>query len=307
MTPATAATSRTAIYRDVVREISVNLAMAVPAIRRLRLSRPRNSSAFDGSVDLLDRYAFHGLSEIERLVRPVRGRSVIEFGPGDHLAAGLSMLAAGASRYASIDRFVPDYSSPAAKRWYAGVHAAWAERFPEHPWPQGLCPDDFPESYADRVTTFSQGVEGNEVGRDGATYDIVTSWQVGEHVRDIRSFAELTARLLAPGGVAVHRVDFGPHGCWRRYEDPLTFLHFAPPLWQAMSSNRGSPNRRRHHEFLAAFSAAGLAVTCCGARSFDAGVVDVKKLSASFRGMPSDSLDVRDVIYISRSSSGADR
>jgi len=287
MTPATAATSRTAIYRDVVREISVNLAMAVPAIRRLRLSRPRNSS---GSVDLLDRYAFYDLSKIERLVGPVRGRSVVEFGPGDHLAAGLSMLAAGASRYASIDRFVPDHSSPAAKRWYAGVHAAWVERFPDHRWPQDLCPDDFPEAYHDRVTTFSQGVEGNEVGRDGATYGIETSWQVGEHVRDIRSFA-----------------DFGPHDCWRRYEDPLTFLHFAPPLWQAMSSDRGSPNRRRHHEFLAAFSAAGLAVTCCDARAFDAVVVDVKKLNASFRDMPPDSLDVRDVIYISRSSSGADR
>jgi len=307
MTSATGATSRAAIYRDVVREISVNVAMAVPAIRRLRLSRPRNSSAFDGSMDLLDRYAFYGPRGLERLVGPVRGRSVVEFGPGDHLAAGLSMLAAGASRYTAIDRFVPDYSSPAAKRWYGGVHAAWAERFPDHPWPQDLDPAAFPESYRDRVTTFSDGVEGHDVGRADATYDIVTSWQVGEHVKDIRSFAKLTARLLAPGGVAVHRVDFGPHDCWRRYQDPLTFLQFAPALWQSMSSNRGSPNRRRHHEFLAALSASGLVVTCRDAGCFDPGAVDLTKLDASFQGMPPDSLAVRDVIYVCRSSSGRDR
>jgi len=118
--------------------------------------------------------------------------------------------------YTALDRFVPHYSSPAAKRWCSGVHAAWAESFPEQPWPVDLCPDEFPKSYPGRVTTVADGVEGHEAGPAGVTYDIVTSWQVGEHVRDIRSVAELTARLLAPGGVAVHRVDFGPHDCWLR-------------------------------------------------------------------------------------------
>lgn len=292
--------ARARICRDVLRELSVNTAMAIPAIQRQRLRRPRNSSAFDGSVELLDRYAFQAVRGLERLVGPVRDRSVIEFGPGDHLAAGLSQLAAGASRYTALDRFVPDYASPAAKRWYDGVHAHWAERFPGHPWPDGLRPQDFPEAYPDRVITLAEGVEGPATIRHRETYDIVTSWQVGEHVSDIRSFAELTAQLLAPGGVAVHRVDFGPHDCWLRYEDPLTFLRFPPTLWRAMSSHRGSPNRRRHHEFVAALSASGLVVTCENVATFDLRFARVTQLHACFRDMPLRSLEVRDVIYVCR-------
>ena len=81
---------------------------------------------------------------------------------------------------------------------------------------------------------------------------------MGEHVSDVEQFARLTADLLAPGGMAIHRVDFGPHDCWPDYPDPLTFLRFPPQVWAAMGSNRGTPNRLRHHEFLRAFAVAGL-------------------------------------------------
>lgn len=278
--------------------------MAVRLVRQRRLRHPRNSAAFDGSIELLDRYAFQALRELERIVGPVNGRSVVEFGPGDHLAAGLSMLAAGASRYTALDRFAADYSSPAAKRWYVGIRARWTERFPHHQWPDGLLPTDFPEAYPDRVMTVAEGVEGHALDRAGVTYDIVTSWQVGEHVNDVPAFAQLTARLLAPGGIAVHRVDFGPHDCWAQYEDPLTFLRFRPLLWRAMSSNRGSPNRHRHHEFLAALLASGLTVTCHDVSRFEASAIQVSKLHSSFRGMPKESLEVRDVIYVCRPSLG---
>ena len=298
---------RAAVYQDIAREVAVNLAMAVPAIRRLRLSRPRNSSGFDGSLALLDRYAFQVVRGLRRLVGPVRGRSVVEFGPGDHLAAGLSILAAGATRYTALDRFVPDYSSIEAKLWYHGVREAWPTSFPEYPWPAALRPNDFPESYPDRVKSLDEGVEGHDPGRDESKFDIVTSWQVGEHVSDIRSFAELTARLLAPDGVAVHRVDFGPHDCWRRYEDPMTFLRFSPTLWRAMSSHRGSPNRRRHHEFLAALAASGLTVSCHDVIPFDLRGVHMTKLHRTFHDAPPESLRVRGVIYLCRRPSERDQ
>ena len=296
---------RIAISRSVARESAVNIAMAVPAVRRLRLTRPRNSGGFDGSVSLLDRYAFQALRGVERLTGPVRGRSVVEFGPGDHLASGLSVLAAGAARYTALDRFVPNYRGPAAKRWYLGVHNAWADSFPEHSWPAHLIPREFPERYPDRVTTIAGGVEGEDVRREGAAYDIVTSWQVGEHVTDIGSFAELTWRLLAPGGVAVHCVDFGPHDCWRSYDDPLTFLRVPDRLWQLMSSHRGSPNRFRHHEFLAGLVASGLEVDCHDIVEFDLGAVHAQRLRSRFRDMSTESLQTRSVTYVCRRPDGS--
>lgn len=120
------------------------------------------------------------------------------------------MLAAGARSYTALDRFVGDCSGARAKEWYAGIQRAWPRHFHDRPWPEGLDAERFPEAFADRVRTLDGAVE---TGRSDRRFDVVTPWQVGEHVKDIRAFASLTAELMRPGGSAVHRVDFGPHDC----------------------------------------------------------------------------------------------
>ena len=94
---------------------------------------------------MLDRYAFPALRGIERYTGSVAGKTIVEFGPGDTLSAGLAMIAAGARRYVALDRFVPDYSAPSAKHWYSGISDAWATAFPGRIWPQDLRPEFFPE------------------------------------------------------------------------------------------------------------------------------------------------------------------
>lgn len=246
---------------------------------------------------MLDRYAFQALRGIERYTGSVAGKTIVEFGPGDTLSAGLAMIAAGARRYVALDRFVPDYSAPSAKHWYSGVSDAWATASPGRIWPQDLRPEFFPERYPDRVGYISGAVEE---ASDDDRYDVVSSWQVGEHVRDISSFAAPTARLLLPDGVAVHRVDFGPHDCWRAYDDPLTFLRLPSPLWSAMGCNRGTPNRARHHEFLEAWRSAGLSVECHDMRRFAPSELSPHRYRSQFRRAPSESLLVRDVVYVCR-------
>ncbi len=228
--------------------------MGIPPVRAARLRRPRAGARFADEDQLLERYAFQSLRSVLRHHGSIEGRSVVEFGPGDTLASGISLLAGGAASYAALDRFVPDYSAAAAKEWYLGLKRAWP-RLHQRPWPSWLDPASFPEAYPDRV----KYIEGSvEQASSDQRFDLVCSFQVGEHVSDIERFAPLTANLLAPDGVAIHRVDFGPHDCWLNYEDPLTFLRFSGPLWTAMGSNRGVSNRRRHHEFLRAFAEAGL-------------------------------------------------
>jgi hypothetical protein len=287
----------TRIAKDVVRETAVNTAMGLPWVRRWRVNRGRTAPSFTGEDALLDRYAFQALRGIERYAGGVTGKSIVEFGPGDTLSTGLAMLAAGARRYVALDRFVPDYSAPSAKRWYIGLSAAWETAFPGRPWPQHLRPELFPEQYPDLIGCIRGSVE--EASHD-ATYDVVSSWQVGEHVRDISSFAALTARLLRPDGLAVHRVDFGPHDCWRTYGDPLTFLSIPDPIWSAMGCNRGTPNRARHHDFLSAWKASGLEVECHEFRHFSPSELNPDRYRPAFRDGPRASLLVRDVVYVCR-------
>ena len=68
---------------------------------------------------------------------------------------------------------------------------------------------------------------------------MICSFQVGEHITDIDAFARTNMELLEkPGGVALHRVDFGPHDCWYSYDDPMTFLRFSDGAWRLTGSNR---------------------------------------------------------------------
>jgi hypothetical protein len=121
---------------------------------------------------------------------------------------------------------------------------------------------------------------------------------VGEHVNSVRAFAEMNARLLAPNGVGVHRVDFGPHGCWANYHDPLTFLRFPDWLWELMGSNRGTPNRRRYHEFCREFERAGLKIDVIGRELFQKEKIEFTKMAGNFRGMPEDSIATGTAIFI---------
>lgn len=278
------------------RDALANAVMAIPRVRAWRLGRPRAGERFTGATKSLDRYAFQAVRGIEDVIGPIAGREIIEYGPGDTLSAGLAMLAAGASTYTSLDRFVPDYCAPEAKTWYRGIRAGWGAAFPGRPWPEDLDPDRFPEGYGDRVETLDGSIEsvcGSE------RFDVVTSWQVGEHVLDIDSFAEQTALHLRPDGVAIHRVDFGAHS-WGGFDDPLLFLRFPTVMWRAMGSNRGVPNRFRHHEFMRAWAAAGLDVECRHMNHFRSSEIALEKLGRRFRTMPRESLLVKDVFYVCR-------
>ncbi len=290
---------------DVLKEACKNFLMGIPQFRSWRLSRPRTHVVFTGQEELaerLERYAFYSLRRLREIVGNVENLSIVEVGPGDHMTSGLAMLAAGAASYTVIERFVGDFSSPDAKESYLEIEKAWPDFFPETPWPDYLKAENFPEGYEERVKVWPIPIEEVTAERQ---YDVVCSLQVGEHVSDLESFAQMTARLMAPGGVAMHRVDFGPHGCWTFYRDPLTFLRFPNWLWSLMGSNRGTPNRHRYHEFRAALERAGLKVEVTGLELWSEEIVRQARLNKRFQGMPLDSLVIGTAIFICRKEEAA--
>jgi SAM-dependent methyltransferase len=285
------------IARDVVIEIAKNAAMAVPAVRAWRLRRPRSSAAFSAGDKQLERFAFAPLRQLLRLGVAPNGRHIAEIGPGDYLASGLAMLAAGASSYTAIERFPGDYRGADARAWYGAMERHWPRFFPDIAWPDGLSARGFPDNCAERVEIIAEPIERLVPKR---RFDIVCSFQVGEHVSDLDVFAQMHRRLLAPDGIAVHRVDFAPHDRWEAYGDPLTFLRPRDWVWRLMGSHRGLPNRHRHHEFVAAFEAAGLTVETVEIETFDRARIDrsnAAKLAPRFRRMPEESLAVSAAVY----------
>ncbi len=94
------------------------------------------------------------------------------------------------------------------------------------------------------MKTIGRAVE--DVG-DIGTFDVVCSFAVGEHVQSVPAFADLSSRATAPGGVAVHVVDFSGH----QFADDEMHA-FSEWVWRAMGSNRGLPNRVPFEAFSAA-------------------------------------------------------
>lgn len=282
------------ITLDLLSQIGKNLLMGSPTVRRWRLKRPRTATT-RGSVDeYLAYYAFASLKLLHEHVGNLSGKSVCEIGPGDHLTSGLSILAAGASRYGVIDRFPGDYFGEAAKGWYREIEKNWGRFYPEIPWDATLVADGFPENAEKRLELIGEPLETAETA---AKYDIVCSFQVGEHITDIDAFAEIHNRVLNDGGIGLHRVDFGPHDCWFSYRDPGTFLRFSDRVWRLTGSNRGVPNRKRHHEFLEAFERARLNVEVLYTDDFDSSMMDLDKLNRKFHLMPLESVLTCTAIY----------
>jgi len=282
------------IAKDLATQTIKNLLMGLPAVRRWRMKRPRSAAAYPDTDEFLKHYAFASLDLLLEHSGDLKGRSVCEIGPGDYLTSGLSILAAGASHYCVIDRFPGEYFGEAAKRWYREIEANWGRFYPQLPWDNHIRAERFPENAEDRLELIGEPLE---IARTSREYDLVCSFQVGEHLSDIDAFARVHNEVMKPDGVGLHRVDFGPHDCWFYYRDPGVFLRFSDSLWNWTGSNRGVPNRKRHHEFLDAFAKAGLNVEVLFTDNFDRSLMDLSKLNKRFLGMPIESVLTGTAIY----------
>ncbi len=239
-------------------EIAKNVVMSVPAIRAKRLRRPRTSAP--AAVELLGRFAYRLPTEVLQHM-PVRGKTVLEIGPGDNLGVGLTFLALGAESYTVLDRFPGSYFDDDALGWYRLIRSNFSDQF-NQPWPECLNPESF------AYEAWPIAIE--EVGHT-RSFDIVCSCAVGEHVTDVCQFAVLHRNLVS--GAAVHIVDFSGHVWDIDARDPLLFRRLPDWLWSAMGSNRGYPNRVPFPDFLKILEGSGLAVSFSVGKSFPDGQV----------------------------------
>jgi hypothetical protein len=227
-------------------EIAKNYAMKVPAIRRIRTKMGRTSGA--PVKENLHRYVFDLIDKIQLHTGNIKDKSVLEIGPGDHLATGLAMLALGAKSYSVLDRFPGDYKGNEAMTWYQLLRDNWKYSN----WPNSLDVDSWLSS--EKITIYNTSAEDF---RPNQQFDVVCSYAVGEHISDIKSFANLNKNCISQNGVGLHCIDFGGHQ-WDRYGDPFLFMKFPDVVWNLMGSARGEPNRVRFAPYLRYFEEADL-------------------------------------------------
>lgn len=248
--------------KHVLREVLANLAMSVEPIRRhrVRAGRTTTHDLSEQATKVLDQFSFF-MDSIGW--EQIRGKTVIEIGPGDAIPLAPLFLGAGAAKYVAIDRFLGDVHGEFASTLYevlaslapSSIREGWQARRidPSHGGLIGLLSDPDLVDLR-RVSIESLGHNECEPG------DFVISFNVLEHTLNVSSALRSMTLLLKPNGRMIHRVDYGPHDCWASYENPLTFLTIPEFVWRLMGNQRGYPNRVRHCEVVDTLRLLGLSV-----------------------------------------------
>ena len=208
-----------------------------------------------------------------------RGATVAELGPRrtPDLAAALAL--AGAGRATGFDTSLHVPADAAATARYVRLVELLAH--PGHPFPEsvGTTARDLVARSVDtsrpRLPIAFTRYDGTRLPVRHASLDLVVSKSVLEHVRlkDVDPLLGEVARVLRPGGRAVHIIDLRDHlhieGDEGVSGDWLEALRYPEWLYRAMFSNRStSINRLRRTQWIDRFERAGLGVVCATTVTF---------------------------------------
>jgi SAM-dependent methyltransferase len=294
--------TRFAILGDIAKETAKNVAMMVPFVRQWRLCYPRAAllSREITEADLVE----YGFPAFEMLLKhisssSIQGATVVEIGPGDNVVTGIPLLALGAAAYHAVDRFMGNVESETAHKLYASV----AEELPRRygiPREAVTEPSCYPRALiGSRVFLYPKGIEEFRSFNLSGVADLVFSHGVGQGVASPELFVQASYDFLKPGGMAIHLMQFGATGCWRRYPNPLTFLTVNGMLWNLTASHRGASNRVRCDEFEALFARSGFHVTTHVLEEITRNHVDEIRpfLAGRFKAVPAESLEVAVAVF----------
>ena len=185
----------------------------------------------------------------------LRGRHILEYGPGDIPGVALLLVAMGAERVTCVDRFplmaLSEYNQAVMRVLLNGLTDTQRDRAAGCFRVGGDPASGLAENGPLRYLTNRNGLSDMR-----GEVSLVLSRAVLEHVHDVEAIFADMRRALEPGGIALHQVDLKSHGLHR--QNPLDFLTWSPFLWRLMYSEKGVPNRLRRFAFVRAAEKAGL-------------------------------------------------
>lgn len=178
----------------------------------------------------------------------IRGSRILELGPGDNLGVALKFLAAGAASVVCLDRFYSKRNVEHEKEIYQALRKRLSSEEKTR-FDQAISltnniqfnPERLQSIYGGTLETFA-----DQLAQDYEAFDLILSCAVLEEIYDPDPTFAAMARLLAPGGCLVHKIDLSDYGMFRNQGmHPLTFLTISEPVYKRMASDSGLPNRKR--------------------------------------------------------------
>jgi SAM-dependent methyltransferase len=231
-------------------------------------------------------------------LKDVRGWDILEVGPGDNLGIPLLYFAAGANKVTALDRF---YSYRDTKQQKAIYDALIARLPPEEQARAGKAFSSREECIFDPGAIdclYGTGIDDPGIIDRLGKYDLIISRAVMMEVCNLEPALENLNKMLKPGGLMLHKVDFRDYWMFSKHHHPLTFLTLGDRLWKMMSSHRANSNRRLLNVYQEQFGRLGLTVLVPHRTRYQVPENDEKKwldairkrLQPGYRDLPDDIL-----------------
>lgn len=191
-------------------------------------------------------YAHHVFAEVDALARRFLTRtatSILEIGPGANLGPLFCFAASGVPELAGVDIAS---ATPPRPEFYATLRdylscvggQRWWRQFATASYPHVSFPSTAdqvdPSALLERID-YRAPVSSAALPFDDGSFDVVYSVAALEHVDDPQGTVTEIARMLKPGGVAIHEIDLKHHGS----ADPLRFLEWDDADWLARAQRYG--------------------------------------------------------------------
>ncbi len=240
------------------------------ALQGYRRPRPFPVTEYDRAVDydlgVVDAWRAH-LGRYLGRDPDLRGRDILELGPGADLGAGLYLLHLGAARYHALD--VNNLVATVPADFYERLFARLGARPGGEPGTPTGSPSAEAQVHgaADSITALRLELAETTAGRNGRlnyicrddfdlsvfgerAIDLVVSQAAFEHFDDVPATIATLSRAVKPGGHLVVEIDLQTHTRWIRERDPLNIYRYGDWIYERCRF-RGSPNRVRPREYAA--------------------------------------------------------
>ena len=196
------------------------------------------------SVEYINRVFEDYLSYGDINPTTLKGKRILEIGPGDNLGVALRLYAAGASQVVCLDKFFAKRDASQQATIYRALRAGLSD-VERTRYDQALCPntsDTIDENsvryvYGVAAETADQVLECN-------SFDLIVSRAVIWEIYDSDNALRALDRLLLPGGKMIHKVACLDWMFRQNGYHPLEFLTIPESIYKWIARDSGKSNRR---------------------------------------------------------------
>lgn len=181
----------------------------------------------------------------------LKGKRILELGPGDNLGVALKFVSAGAASVVCLDRFYSKRDAEHERKIYKALRerlsVAEQGRFD-----RAVKLTEEVQFNSEKIrSVYGVSLESFADKLANEKFDLILSCAVLEEIYDPDPVFAAMDRLLDRGGSLVHIIDLGDYGMFRNQGmHPLTFLTISEPIYKRMASDSGLPNRKRFGYYL---------------------------------------------------------